>query len=232
MAIINYVGSLCPITLGHVACLVTARSVLIGETPPVGEPFSPGDQNAACLAAVRFNNDSHVKHKMQAKGLVHLPATDRRHLGELATAGEPWIRYDVRDPRIWARELETQFPDLHFNVWNLNGADDVAKYRKWNDACAKRRYITMGRPGYTDKVLDGLKASGTPSKYFVVGPELPDISSTLARKAIARGDTATLKTLLHDDVAAWCLANSPWAAAPKDCTAKDAYFAKLDLTLS
>ena len=72
---------------------------------------------------------------------------------------------------------------------------------RWVDACAQRRYITMGRPGYTDKVLDGAKARGTPSKYFVVGPELPDISSTLAREAIARGDAATLQTLLHDDVA-------------------------------
>ena len=83
--------------------------------------------------------------------------------------------------------MEKQFADLEFEIWNLSGADDVAKYQKWQGACAQRRYITMGRPGYTDQVLAGVKASHTPSKYFVVGPELPDISSTLAREAIARG---------------------------------------------
>ena len=33
VAVLDFLGSLCPITLGHVACLREARSVLCGVTP-------------------------------------------------------------------------------------------------------------------------------------------------------------------------------------------------------
>eukprot|EP01051_Picozoa_sp_SAG22_P017375 SAG22_NODE_2665_length_2324_cov_2.117753_2_plen_363_part_00 len=44
------------------------------------------------------------------------------------------------------------------------------------------------------------------SADFVLGPELPDISSTKLRVASKQGDRATLLQLCHPDVAAWMLA--------------------------
>ena len=42
--------------------------------------------------------------------------------------------------------------------------------------------------------------------------ELPDISSSAAREALARGDRARAAALLHPAVLAWCEEHGPWRA--------------------
>merc|ERR1719203_2360245 len=97
------------------------------------------------------------------------------------------------------QDLAIQWPRLKFVRFCLNGADDVVKYRKYTWSSSSRRFITMGRPGFTEKVKQGMAAAKVDPKagYFILGPELPDISSTAARKAVAAQDMGALEGLLH-----------------------------------
>eukprot|EP01050_Picozoa_sp_SAG11_P034648 SAG11_NODE_12337_length_708_cov_1.528736_2_plen_86_part_01 len=86
----------------------------------------------------------------------------------------------------------------------------MVKYQKWRYAGQHdgHRLLTMGRPGSTVALLQGMRAcnmpeAGTPS--FVLGPELPDISSTKARAVSRAGDRPALLELLHPAVADWLL---------------------------
>jgi len=91
----------------------------------------------------------------------------------------------------------------------MNGADDVVKYRKWSSAGRSNRMIVMGRPGFTDDVRSGIQGvvhqGRCALKHCLLGPELPDISSTAARAASVAGDRETLLEMLHPSVADWLL---------------------------
>jgi hypothetical protein len=90
----------------------------------------------------------------------------------------------------------------------MNGADDVCKYQKWRHAKPHHRMITMGRPGSTKALLKGMKSAGMPqcgTADFLLGPELPDLSSSAARVASHVGDRSGLLQLLHPSVADWML---------------------------
>ena len=208
VAVLDFLGSLCPITLGHVQSVVEAHEILTGKATPLGDTaFQVFD---GCVALITVNDDSHVSRKLASKGEAAMSRSDRLKLCELATAEYPWIHSDV-DFHEWSQGLQRKFVDLDFVVWHLNGADDVSKYSKWNDARADSRYITMGRPGYTQEVLDGMRKSRASSEHFIVGREMPvDISSTEARAALTRRDMIKLATLLHPSVTAWCLTKGPW----------------------
>merc|ERR1719254_324432 len=108
---------------------------------------------------------------------------------ELAISDYPWMGTE-RHEGATMRELQSRWPNLKFMHFCMNGADDVVKYRKYMDASERSRYITMGRPGSTDMVEEGMKAvSMDPDAgYMVLGPELPDISSTAVREALGRKD--------------------------------------------
>merc|ERR1719220_3234213 len=99
----------------------------------------------------------------------------------------------------------------------MNGADDVVKYGKWSWASRRARFITMGRPGYTEGVVKGMKGAGVDPEqgYFILGPELPDISSTAVREALATGDRKALEGLLHPKVAEWCIEHGAFGAVRK-----------------
>merc|ERR1719188_421991 len=94
----------------------------------------------------------------------------------------------------------------------MNGADDVVKYGKFAWSGPHSRFITMGRPGYTEKVAQGMADNRVDpdAGYFILGPELPDISSTQARLGLAAGDRKALEPLLHPRVTEWCLSHEPY----------------------
>lgn len=74
----------------------------------------------------------------------------------------------------------------------------------------------MGRPGSTDDVRRGMASAGVAPEHCILGPELPDISSSQARAASAIGDRATLLQMLHPAVASWLLRRDGHGAdAPK-----------------
>merc|ERR1711908_152569 len=87
----------------------------------------------------------------------------------------------------------------------MNGADDVEKYGKWRNAGPRNRMITMGRPGFTESVKRGAQSVRVAAEDFILGPELPDISSTAARDACAHADIDTALQLLHPAVADFLL---------------------------
>merc|ERR1712129_106669 len=79
---------------------------------------------------------------------------------------------------------------------------------------ADRRSIAMGRPGDTEKLLSAVAKAriNADEGFFIVGPELCDISSSVVRKALAEGNTDTLGSYLHPGVAQWCLSSSPYTS--------------------
>ena len=87
------------------------------------------------------------------------------------------------------------------------------RYNKFADVGPQYRMIVLGRPGYTEKALAGARRAGIDAGNFVMGPELPDISSSAAREALARGDRAGAAALLHPAVLEWCEEHGPWRAA-------------------
>lgn len=82
-----------------------------------------------------------------------------------------------------------------------------------HNAREDHRLITMGRGDYTKRVQEAIDKYKPDPNYFILGPTLPDISSTRARAALMSGDTATLETLLPLDVIHWLQMNadSPYA---------------------
>ena len=51
---------------------------------------------------------------------------------------------------------------------------DVVKYKKWEKANEEERFITIGHQGDTDIVAE--KSRGIDPNYFLLGPEVVDVS--------------------------------------------------------
>ena len=166
-----------------------------------------------CLGLMEMNSDQRVGKKMAEKGDVLIPQTERSRLVQRATAGHGWLGLGWP---LAIDELRKMFPKLKLTQFELNGADDVVKYDKfWSQESS--RMVVMGRPGSTEAVREGMAAArpkpiDTDDANFVLGPELPDISSSAARAATVAGDREALKGLAHPAVAEW-LISQPWAGA-------------------
>ena len=74
-------------------------------------------------------------------------------------------------------------------------------------------FITMGRKGESAPILKAIIRERLTSEAFILGPDLPDISSTAARMALRRADVATLEACLHPGVAAWLSQHGPYQPA-------------------
>lgn len=211
VAVVSMVGSLCPVTLAHVQAFEEARAVLLGSRDgfprPAGlEPFS------SVVGLAVLNGDRFVGNKLARAGARRaLNVEERGLLVTLATEHLPWLQLLAVDGRTaqfaGVAALRAEFPRLTFSHFQMNGADDVVKHSKWCMAGPDNRMITMGRPGATERVLKGMAEIGLPldSGDFVMGPELPDISSTEVRAALDRRDAVRLRDLLHPRVMEWCL---------------------------
>mmetsp|Transcript_131476 Transcript_131476/g.262348 ORF Transcript_131476/g.262348 Transcript_131476/m.262348 type:complete len:566 (-) Transcript_131476:179-1876(-) len=204
VAVITMLGSLCPITLGHVQCYIEARHIIMGHPEMKAPRPIRLEHFDECLGLVWLNRDCFVCSKLLQKGEKALNVQDRSHLVNLVTAEHPWLCYDDGSG---FRALCQRWPHLKFTKFDMNGADDVVKYEKWLASGPRNRMITMGRPGSTAAVVDGMKRSRIDSDdgNCFLGPELPDISSTAARQASFRGDCKALLTMVHPAVAKWML---------------------------
>jgi len=153
----------------------------------------------------------YVSRKLHKNGEASLSIDDRRRLVELATSHHPWLGWEVREGDS-IDALRRRFPKLRFDHFVMNGADDVVRHAKWRLASPTRRFLTMGRPGATEAVREGMLAAGLAldDPNFVLGPELPDISSSEARRALAAGDVRTAGEMLDPQVLAWCVKSGPW----------------------
>lgn len=209
VAVVTLMGSLCPITLGHVQCFSAARRLLVD-----GNPQMPTGRFDYCIGFISLNGDEYLTRKFAGTGETPLILADRVELIRLATAELPWLEYsaaqlfDSRTSVETIDELRARWPSLVFDHFNMNGSDDVLKYRKWCDAAPRNKFITMLRPGSAGALAQRLQAFGWPphgTANFIVGPELPDVSSTAARRLSRAGDRAGLLQLVHLDVADWML---------------------------
>ena len=77
--------------------------------------------------------------------------------------------------------------------------------------------ICLGRPGFTETVIKQATECGVylDNGNFIMGPELPDISSTDARMALSQGDTKKVLSILDRKVAAWCIKYGPWQSVER-----------------
>lgn len=70
----------------------------------------------------------------------------------------------------------------------------------------------MGRPGSTEAVRRGMASANVAAEHCILGPELPDISSSQARETSAAGDWGGVLQMLHPAVAVWLLRRDGHAA--------------------
>lgn len=210
VAVVTMRGSCCPVTLGHIQGFLESKRILLGECQMPGKL----QQFDEVLGMLSLNGDDHVSWKLSQKGEPFISMRDRAELVNLAAADLPWLKFSTGPDREIA-SMAKLWPHLTFVRFVLNGADDVVRYQKWNHSSESYRLITMGRPGYTQKVLAGMRRAkiNPEDGFFIVGPELPDISSTAVRKALRTHDLATLEDLLHPAVCQWCLENGPYKSS-------------------
>eukprot|EP00929_Paragymnodinium_shiwhaense_P062825 TRINITY_DN31382_c0_g1_i1.p1 TRINITY_DN31382_c0_g1~~TRINITY_DN31382_c0_g1_i1.p1 ORF type:complete len:923 (-),score=153.83 TRINITY_DN31382_c0_g1_i1:448-3216(-) len=204
VAVVTLWGSLCPMTLGHLQCFVEARRLLLASPQEPGRPLRL-EVFQECLGFVCLNDDAFVMHKLKATGKRPLSFDDRAWLASLTVQGLDWLQVDFDAESL--RRLKADWPSLEFIEFMLNGADDAVKMQTWLYAGPRNRAITIGRPGYTCAVVDGMREQGIDgaSGHFVLGPELEDISSSAVRAASERGDRRTLLSMLQPSVADWML---------------------------
>ena len=218
VAVVTLLGSLCPITTGHTQTFEVARRLLLQESEDGKEALlrpAALERFGEVVGFISLNGDRHVEAKLTKKKQPSLDIQQRRHLVDLATSGWNWIGQEDREGSC-LQTLRSCMPHLTFIHFFMNGADDVRKYRKWTWADANNRYLTFGRPGDTDAVVNAALRDhiDLDAGYFVMGPELPDVSSTDARIALARGDVVQARRHLHPPVLEWLLAQGPWRLRP------------------
>jgi SH3-like domain-containing protein len=214
VALITMVGTFCPITLGHIEGFVQAREILLGRADTadgvrIDEPFD------IVLGCIGLNGQKHAECKLQEKkelppkgSRAGISIEDRSTLVALATQHLPWLNLDGRCN--WAGS----FPGLVFVKYLLNGADDVVKYQKWRHSSESRRFLTLGRPGFTAGVRKGIARCGADPRWCILAPELPDISSTAARSALRETDMERLRGLLDSRVVDWCVKHHAYGYGP------------------
>jgi len=202
-------GSLCPITLGHVQGFIEARKMLLGEEG-TSRPLRL-EQFGEVLGLISLNGSGYVNRKLAEKGVASLGVAQRRELVALATADLPWMGTEDQEGCA-AGHLASVYPHLHFTHITMNGADDVKRHHKWEWANEGNRMLTMGRPGDTASVIRAAQRAGhdLDAGHFIMGPELPDISSSDVRNALCNGEVGRAAEMLHPDVLAWCLEKGPW----------------------
>eukprot|EP00438_Fugacium_kawagutii_P034619 Skav225851 [mRNA] locus=scaffold345:206053:207396:+ [translate_table: standard] len=207
VAVITMTGSCCPLTLGHCMAFEVARNLLKERQEGAAAAYSE------ILGALCLNSDGHVARKLEEKGEKIIDWTSRAMLVRLATAETPWLSVSHLKENWVLWDLRQSWESIHFVQYYLNGADDVLKYEKWTWAVDEdSHFITLGRPTYTER----LRKVAPETPLFLIGPELPDISSSQVRAALYEEDYEALKKLLHPAVASWCLSHSPYSPYHKN----------------
>uniref|UniRef100_A0A7S4S305 Cytidyltransferase-like domain-containing protein n=1 Tax=Ditylum brightwellii TaxID=49249 RepID=A0A7S4S305_9STRA len=216
VAVVTLLGSLCPITKAHTQAFIEARRFFLAkdlDNTTNNDNRTTGLENfQEVVGFISVNPDRYVSAKFERIGeILPLKFEERVELVQLAIAdmGHPWISMEDFKAETW-RILQSCFPHLSFVHYYMNGADDVVKKQKWRKASKTNRFITMGRKGDTEKVAQAAAGEGVNPAYFIMGSDLPDISSTAARDALFRRDYSALAEMLHPTVMERCLDHQSW----------------------
>jgi O-acetyl-ADP-ribose deacetylase (regulator of RNase III) len=224
-------GSLCPITRAHALSVTEGRRLLLGQplqcsSLPVACPLLPAGapRPALCHAVVAIIglNDSHsVNRKLAEMGEEALDWSERRALCKLALP-YPWVYHAGRDHSEFAFSLVRRMREraeggaaaITVVSYQISGTDDALRFSKWVAATPSQRLlIPLRSPNpLQEDTLRLLASMGGTGAWpeVLLGPGLPEISATLARRALREGDEATARAALHDDVVAWLRAKGPW----------------------
>ena len=219
VAYLTMFGTFCPITLAHVEAFVQARRILLGEN---GSPqHQMPDKFELVLGFIGLNDDSWTSRKLQNKNepcgrsVAGVSLEDRKHLVKLSIKDYEWLT--MIDCSFWSYKndlnhyLQNQYPQVTFIHYELNGADDVLRFEKWNDCNKSYRLIAMGRSGYTEETRAKILQSKVNPVYCILGPELENISSTKVREALRKGDkNDALKDMIHPNVIGWCKSHNAY----------------------
>lgn len=218
VAVVTMLGSFCPVTLAHVQCFVLAKQVLLGQAAT--SSLADVECFQVVLGFFSLNSDERVMKKLQ--GEASLGHAGRKRCINLAVNSLDWLGWEAYEGCSLSK-LRARWPMLHFVQFSMNGADDVLRYQKWRHTNVHNRVIAVGRPGFTEKLLSALKDAGFDGgnkQQIILLPEVGDVSSTQARKALASHDTQVLASLLDRNVAAWCLEHWPIACIHSDVWTK------------
>lgn len=211
IAVVTLCGSLCPMTLGHLAMLKTARD------------FLKKRQNFDVIGLITLNSDWNVKEKLNTDALAY---PKRRELVDLTIQDEAWITVEGHGHREEGKSLPAlrrAFPGHTFHHYLLNGADDVVKYdkvkryRSGASTVPQSPMICIGRPGSTVGVRDLVTKYDVRDNFFIaeMAEEFSGVSSTEARRilkstASPEQKRTRLANILHPSVADACI--SMWAS--------------------
>lgn len=209
VAVLVLHGSFNPITRAHTMMLDQAKQMLL-------DPTVSNDNFSEVIALVLPHDDFDVR-KLLPQGFrdYWFRLEDRLSMINDVTVGTPWVMTaDDNGNAINLFELRQDYPNLQFLDYIVEGADAIFEWRRWEwvdldiNTC---RVICVGRPGYTDAVHDAvdqfvaenphLSYLATGRGGFLMGPELPNISSTDARELARRKDRQELIKLVHPLVA-------------------------------
>jgi hypothetical protein len=169
------------------------------------------------IAYISVNPDYYVESKMQKIGEVAISEKNRRMLVDLAVEDIAWIS-SLRNAWAALAELKASFSNLKFIHYEVDGADVALKNHTWRRCSEHSRRVAMGRAcadgeaNPTQQIIalaqqDGIDIA---AGHFIIGPELPDISSSRARAALRAGDLAALRGMLHPRVLDWNLTAGPY----------------------
>lgn len=217
VAVLTMRGTCCPVTRGHVMMFAEARKLLLDypdRAPEVVQRPADIPKFAECVGLVSLNDDRRVGKKFQGANQQGLDRETRAGLVKLATAEIGWLDLNPTvtrwkdPPELLLSSIRARYPYLRLTHYDMNGADDVVKHRKWWASTAGDRSVVICRPGHTDALIAGMAADMvSPSAMLIIGPELPDISSSQVRVALGSsnggGDEDRLAEMLHPSVLAW-----------------------------
>jgi len=223
VALVGLTGCLCPFHLSHALALIEARAILMHEEtmcPLLPDCFEMSVSTPpfdAVLGGVYFCSDQHVGKKMFVKGNAPLGLRDRVHLARLAMRDYPWVTVHETGCEGDTYELwKKLYPQLTFVRYHITGTDDCLKYKKWQGTQASRTFVVLRSADIDSpsnaqlfKTLHEEKVKL--GEEVVLGPGLPNISSSEVRNALCKGNIALAKKLLHPDVLEWLRKFGPWA---------------------
>jgi len=175
VGVVTLSGALSPVHIMHVEILREACQLV-------------QDRHSAAIAFLAPSSESYVNYKLGADALplelrnrcCQAVARDTTWLG-VCPWGEPASGF-VCDATVSA--LQASFPDLKFQGYEVAGADYALKAQLWKRASEKRGAVAFRRKGDTAR-LEAEVSRAASNPFFILGPELADVSSTAVRQHLS-----------------------------------------------
>ena len=203
IAMVNYTGSFHPVTKGHVNMVEKAHAILTGKNQKDLLTTNSCLRYDMVVVVVALNDDAYLAEKMKEKreNNIMWNFQQRKKMLSVATRNLPYVFVSSKNASKTIQEI-TEDPQVKrvakVTRYELNGADDVVKHKKWLN---KNNLITVGRGGVdTDTaVLEQAKHMNANSFIVIRGDE-DDISSTKVRRLLNEKKYKEMEKYVDKDV--------------------------------